>query len=113
MLLANLRGRLCADACAGRKLGPCLHGFARLTDYLERFKYPNEIGPGVYDSHSPNTPTQEHMVQLMRKAVKRILAERLWVNRDCDLKTRQWAEVIPALTQVVAAAKTLRATTVA
>lgn len=109
MLLANLRGRL----CAGRKLGPCLHGFARLTADLEHFNYPNEIGPGVYDIHSPNIHTQEHMVQLMRKAAERIPAERLWVNRDCGLKTRQWTEMIPALTQVVAAAKTLRATTVA
>lgn len=80
-----------------------------LLDVFDDFKYPNEIGPGVYDIHSPNIPTQEHIVQLMRKAAERIPAERLWVNPDCGLKTRQWSEVIPALTNMVAAAKTLRA----
>ncbi|MEE9475236.1 MAG: 5-methyltetrahydropteroyltriglutamate--homocysteine S-methyltransferase, partial [Roseateles sp.] len=79
-----------------------------LLDAFDSFKYPNEIGPGVYDIHSPNIPTQEHIVQLMKKAAERIPAERLWVNPDCGLKTRQWAEVIPALTNMVAAAKTLR-----
>jgi 5-methyltetrahydropteroyltriglutamate--homocysteine methyltransferase len=80
-----------------------------LLDAFDNFKYPNEIGPGVYDIHSPNIPSQEHIVQLMRKAAERIPAERLWVNPDCGLKTRQWAEVLPALTNMVAAAKTLRA----
>nr|WP_297525426.1 5-methyltetrahydropteroyltriglutamate--homocysteine S-methyltransferase [uncultured Roseateles sp.] len=79
-----------------------------LLDAFDDFKYPNEIGPGVYDIHSPNIPTQAHIVQLMRKAAERIPAERLWVNPDCGLKTRQWAEVIPALTNMVAAARTLR-----
>ncbi|VWD42919.1 5-methyltetrahydropteroyltriglutamate--homocysteine methyltransferase [Burkholderia lata] len=79
-----------------------------LLDAFDHFKYPNEIGPGVYDIHSPNIPTQEHIVGLMKKAAERIPAERLWVNPDCGLKTRQWAEVIPALTNMVAAAKTLR-----
>ena len=83
-----------------------------LLDVFDDFKYPNEIGPGVYDIHSPNIPTQEHIVQLMRKAAERIPAERLWVNPDCGLKTRQWPEVIPALTNMVAAAKALRATAV-
>lgn len=83
-----------------------------LLDVFDDFKYPNEIGPGVYDIHSPNIPTQEHIVQLMRKAAERIPAERLWVNPDCGLKTRQWLEVIPALTNMVAAAKALRATAV-
>ena len=79
-----------------------------LLDAFDHFKYPNEIGPGVYDIHSPNIPTQEHIVQLMQKAAERIPAQRLWVNPDCGLKTRQWAEVIPALTNMVAAAKALR-----
>ena len=79
-----------------------------LLDAFDHFKYPNEIGPGVYDIHSPNIPTQEHIVQLMKKAAERIPAERLWVNPDCGLKTRQWPEVIPALTNMVAAAKALR-----
>ncbi|MFL6678837.1 MAG: 5-methyltetrahydropteroyltriglutamate--homocysteine S-methyltransferase, partial [Burkholderiaceae bacterium] len=80
-----------------------------LLDAFDHFKYPNEIGPGVYDIHSPNIPTQEHIVALMRKAAERVPAERLWVNPDCGLKTRQWAEVIPALANMVAAAKALRA----
>jgi len=80
-----------------------------LLDAFDRFKYPNEIGPGVYDIHSPNIPTQEHIVQLMKKAAERIPAERLWVNPDCGLKTRRWEEVVPALTHMVAAARTLRA----
>jgi 5-methyltetrahydropteroyltriglutamate--homocysteine methyltransferase len=80
-----------------------------LLDAFDSFNYPNEIGPGVYDIHSPNVPTQEHIVQLMQKAAKRIPAERLWINPDCGLKTRQWAEVIPALSNMVAAARALRA----
>ncbi|MEI8596469.1 5-methyltetrahydropteroyltriglutamate--homocysteine S-methyltransferase [Photobacterium sp. Hal280] len=80
-----------------------------LLDAFDHFKYPNEIGPGVYDIHSPNIPTEAQMVKLMQQAAKRIPAERLWVNPDCGLKTRQWAEVVPALQNMVAAAKTLRA----
>jgi len=80
-----------------------------LLDAFDDFKYPNEIGPGVYDIHSPNIPTQEHIEHLMKMAAERIPAERLWVNPDCGLKTRQWSEVIPALTNMVAAAKALRA----
>ena len=79
-----------------------------LLDAFEHFHYPNEIGPGVYDIHSPNIPTEAHMVHLMQKAAQRIAPQRLWVNPDCGLKTRQWAEVLPALTHMVAAAKTLR-----
>jgi 5-methyltetrahydropteroyltriglutamate--homocysteine methyltransferase len=81
-----------------------------LLDAFRSFEYPNEIGPGVYDIHSPNIPAEQYMVDLMKKAAERIPAERLWVNPDCGLKTRQWAEVIPALTHMVAAARTLRAT---
>ncbi|MGO3712064.1 5-methyltetrahydropteroyltriglutamate--homocysteine S-methyltransferase [Alcaligenes aquatilis] len=80
-----------------------------LLEAFENFQYPNEIGPGVYDIHSPNIPTEQHIVNLMKKAAERVPAERLWVNPDCGLKTRQWAEVIPALTNMVAAAKALRA----
>ena len=79
-----------------------------LLDAFDDFNYPNEIGPGVYDIHSPNIPRQEQIVQLMRKAAERIPAERLWVNPDCGLKTRGWDEVIPALRNMVAAARTLR-----
>jgi 5-methyltetrahydropteroyltriglutamate--homocysteine methyltransferase len=79
-----------------------------LLDAFKHFEYPNEIGPGVYDIHSPNIPTQAQVEQLMRKATERVPAERLWVNPDCGLKTRQWPEVIPALSNMVAAAKALR-----
>ncbi|MDE1982917.1 MAG: 5-methyltetrahydropteroyltriglutamate--homocysteine S-methyltransferase, partial [Betaproteobacteria bacterium] len=78
-------------------------------DAFDHFNYPNAIGPGVYDIHSPNIPSERHMTDLMKKAAERIPAERLWVNPDCGLKTRQWNEVIPALAQMVAAAKALRA----
>ncbi|PBK05321.1 5-methyltetrahydropteroyltriglutamate--homocysteine S-methyltransferase [Pseudomonas abyssi] len=81
-----------------------------LLDAFKHFEYPNDIGPGVYDIHSPNIPTQEYMVQLMKLAAERVPAERLWVNPDCGLKTRQWAEVTPALANMVAAARALRAT---
>jgi 5-methyltetrahydropteroyltriglutamate--homocysteine methyltransferase len=79
-----------------------------LLDAFEHFQYPNQIGPGVYDIHSPNIPTEASMVALMRQAARRIPAERLWINPDCGLKTRQWTEVIPALRNMVAAAQTLR-----
>ncbi len=80
-----------------------------LLDAFDNFNYPNQIGPGVYDIHSPNIPTQQHMVELMQKAAERIPADRLWVNPDCGLKTRQWTEVVPALINMVAAARELRA----
>ena len=80
-----------------------------LLDAFDHFQYPNEIGPGVYDIHSPNIPDQAQMVELMRKAAERVPAERLWVNPDCGLKTRQWPEVTPALRNMVAAAQALRA----
>ncbi|MCG6200424.1 5-methyltetrahydropteroyltriglutamate--homocysteine S-methyltransferase [Psychromonas antarctica] len=80
----------------------------QLLDVFEAFNYPNAIGPGVYDIHSPNIPNIEQMLQLMKKAAQRIPAEQLWVNPDCGLKTRHWQEVIPALKNMVEAAKLLR-----
>ncbi|MFT7052693.1 MAG: 5-methyltetrahydropteroyltriglutamate--homocysteine methyltransferase [Psychromonas sp.] len=80
-----------------------------LLDVFEEFNYLNGIGPGVYDIHSPNIPNVEQMVSLMKKAALRIPAEQLWVNPDCGLKTRRWEEVKPALLNMVAAAKILRA----
>lgn len=79
-----------------------------LLEAFKRFNYPNSIGPGVYDIHSPNIPTTQHVIELMQKAGERIPSRRLWVNPDCGLKTRRWEEVIPALQQMVAAAKHLR-----
>ncbi|HUD34551.1 MAG TPA: 5-methyltetrahydropteroyltriglutamate--homocysteine S-methyltransferase, partial [Variovorax sp.] len=72
------------------------------------FAYPNEIGPGVYDIHSPRVPTTEDMMRLMRKAAAVVPADRLWVNPDCGLKTRGWPETEAALARMVAAAKLLR-----
>lgn len=80
-----------------------------LLDAFEDFDYPNEIGPGVYDIHSPNIPEVDWMVALMKKAAEKIPPQRLWVNPDCGLKTRRWEEVTPALAAMVAAAKQLRA----
>ncbi|QLF91708.1 5-methyltetrahydropteroyltriglutamate--homocysteine S-methyltransferase [Pseudomonas sp. ABC1] len=79
-----------------------------LLEAFEAFEYPNEIGPGVYDIHSPRVPPAEEMANLMRKAVKRIPAERLWVNPDCGLKTRGWPETEAALVNMVEAARQLR-----
>jgi 5-methyltetrahydropteroyltriglutamate--homocysteine methyltransferase len=79
-----------------------------LLDAFEDFHYPNDIGPGVYDIHSPNTPTLEDMVDLIEKAAAKIPLTQLWVNPDCGLKTRTWDEVEPALVNMVAAAKVLR-----
>ncbi|MGH8355685.1 MAG: 5-methyltetrahydropteroyltriglutamate--homocysteine S-methyltransferase, partial [Pseudomonas sp.] len=80
-----------------------------LLEAFEGFAYPNQIGPGVYDIHSPRVPTVAEMVALLEKAAERIPAERLWVNPDCGLKTRGWAETETALANMVAAARQLRA----
>ncbi|WP_260515033.1 5-methyltetrahydropteroyltriglutamate--homocysteine S-methyltransferase [Serratia fonticola] len=80
-------------------------------DLLEAFKefdYPNEIGPGVYDIHSPNVPSVEWIEALLRKAAQNIPAERLWVNPDCGLKTRGWPETRQSLANMVLAAQRLR-----
>ncbi len=80
-----------------------------LLDAFVSYKYPNEIGPGVYDIHSPRIPTKQEMVDLLDKA-KKVLDERqIWVNPDCGLKTRGWPEVEPALKHMVDAAKDMRA----
>ncbi|BBG29534.1 5-methyltetrahydropteroyltriglutamate--homocysteine S-methyltransferase [Zymobacter palmae] len=80
-----------------------------LLEAFRSFEYPNEIGPGVYDIHSPNIPSVEAIVDLLDKAAQYIPVERLWVNPDCGLKTRRWEEVDPALHNMVAAARQLRA----
>jgi len=74
------------------------------------YKYPNEVGPGVYDIHSPRVPEQAEMERLLARAAQRLKPEQIWVNPDCGLKTRGWAETKPALERLVAAAKALRAT---
>ncbi|RYD32674.1 MAG: 5-methyltetrahydropteroyltriglutamate--homocysteine S-methyltransferase, partial [Verrucomicrobiaceae bacterium] len=80
-----------------------------LLDAFAGFNYPNEIGPGVYDIHSPRIPTVGQMEGLMEKASAVLPAGNLWVNPDCGLKTRGWEEVKPALENMVAAARALRA----
>ncbi|WP_407429908.1 5-methyltetrahydropteroyltriglutamate--homocysteine S-methyltransferase [Arcticibacter sp.] len=79
-----------------------------LLDVFSKFKYPNEIGPGVYDIHSPRVPTTEEMVALMEKAAASIPVRNLWVNPDCGLKTRDWPETTQALGNMVKAASMLR-----
>ncbi len=79
-----------------------------LLDVFDEFQYPNEIGPGVYDIHSPNIPSVAAMVELLQQASIRIPAQRLWVNPDCGLKTRQWDEVKPALSNMIKATQQLR-----
>ncbi|MDZ4654941.1 MAG: 5-methyltetrahydropteroyltriglutamate--homocysteine S-methyltransferase [Coriobacteriia bacterium] len=79
-----------------------------LGDFAETH-YPNELGPGVYDIHSPRIPSVEEIVALLEKAIEIIPVERLWVNPDCGLKTRGWPEVTPALQNMVRAASDLRA----
>ena len=80
-----------------------------LLKAFEDFNYPNEIGPGVYDIHSPNIPSEEWIEELIKKAAEKIPAQRLWVNPDCGLKTRNWSETEAALANLVSAAKKLRA----
>lgn len=79
-----------------------------LLDAFNDFNYPNEIGPGVYDIHSPRVPTVDEMVGLLEKALTVLPAENIWVNPDCGLKTRKWAETEQALTNMVAAANIIR-----
>ena len=79
-----------------------------LLDGFGKFKYPNEIGPGVYDIHSPRVPDKDAMISLLERACEVIPIERLWVNPDCGLKTRGWPETRTALANMVEAAKHLR-----
>jgi 5-methyltetrahydropteroyltriglutamate--homocysteine methyltransferase len=80
-----------------------------LLRVFERVGYPREIGPGVYDIHSPRVPSEEEIAAMLRATVKVLPLEQVWVNPDCGLKTRAWAEVLPALEHMVAAARGLRA----
>ncbi|CAJ0992559.1 5-methyltetrahydropteroyltriglutamate--homocysteine S-methyltransferase [Pantoea sp. Nvir] len=79
-----------------------------LLEAFKKFQYPNEVGPGVYDIHSPNVPSVEWMENLLCKAAQSIPKERLWVNPDCGLKTRSWIETRQTLANMVKAAKKLR-----
>lgn len=80
-----------------------------LLDVFVNFKYPNEIGPGVYDIHSPRVPSKAEVVELLNLARRHLQDDQIWVNPDCGLKTRAWPETKAALEIMVAAAKELRA----
>ncbi|SJZ66288.1 methionine synthase (B12-independent) [Chitinophaga eiseniae] len=86
----------------------CSRSQMELLDAFAAFRYPNEIGPGVYDIHSPRVPSVAEMTALMEKAKAVIPADQLWVNPDCGLKTRHWEETRKALIAMVAAARELR-----
>jgi 5-methyltetrahydropteroyltriglutamate--homocysteine methyltransferase len=86
----------------------CSRSQMELLDVFADFKYPNEIGPGVYDIHSPRVPSRTEMVKLLEKASAVIPVDQLWVNPDCGLKTRHWEETKKALIEMVAAAKEMR-----
>jgi 5-methyltetrahydropteroyltriglutamate--homocysteine methyltransferase len=75
---------------------------------FQEHAYPNDVGPGVYDIHSPAIPSVEELRELLRRALAVIEPEKLWVNPDCGLKTRRWEEVAPALRAMVRAASGIR-----
>lgn len=83
----------------------CSRSQMELLNAFANFKYPNEIGPGVYDIHSPRVPSKEEMLQLLKKAQAVIPAQQLWVNPDCGLKTRHWDETEKALIAMVEASR--------
>ena len=86
----------------------CSRSQMELLDAFGEFAYPNEIGPGVYDIHSPRLPSRGEMVRLLQRAASVIAPRQLWVNPDCGLKTRRWEETQPALVELVAAAALMR-----
>jgi 5-methyltetrahydropteroyltriglutamate--homocysteine methyltransferase len=88
----------------------CSRSQMELLDAFADFKYPNEIGPGVYDIHSPRVPTSKEIITLLEKAAAVIPVDQLWVNPDCGLKTRHWDETKKALIEMVNAAKQMRNT---
>ena len=88
----------------------CSRSQMELLDAFADFNYPNEIGPGVYDIHSPRVPSSTEMVKLLEKASAVIPVHQLWVNPDCGLKTRHWDETKKALIEMVAAAQEMRIT---
>ena len=80
-----------------------------LLDAFQEFRYPNDIGPGVYDIHSPRVPDATSMLDLIERAAGVIPVDRLWVNPDCGLKTRDWPETEASLRAMVEAARRMRA----
>jgi 5-methyltetrahydropteroyltriglutamate--homocysteine methyltransferase len=87
----------------------CSRSRMELLDAFERVRYPNEIGPGVYDIHSPRVPEESEIEHLLAKALEVLTPQQLWVNPDCGLKTRGWPEVRSALENMVQTTTKLRA----
>jgi 5-methyltetrahydropteroyltriglutamate--homocysteine methyltransferase len=79
-----------------------------LLEAFVEFHYPNEIGPGIYDIHSPRVPRREEFVDFLRRILQVLPVEQIWVNPDCGLKTRRWEEIAPALSNLVSATQELR-----
>lgn len=86
----------------------CSRSQMDLLDVFAEYKYPNDIGPGLYDIHSPRVPSNTEMVYLLRKAAAVIPKENIWVNPDCGLKTRKWEETKESIAKMVNAAKNIR-----
>ena len=80
-----------------------------LLEAFRAFSYPNEVGPGVYDIHSPRVPSAEEIRALIERAASVVAVDKLWVNPDCGLKTRGWPETREALRNMVTAARHERA----
>jgi len=85
-----------------------LDGFRRKSGRSKGFDFPSDVGPGIYDIHSPRVPSVDEMTELLNRALAIIPAERLWINPDCGLKTRGWQEIIPAIKNMVLAAQAMR-----
>lgn len=86
----------------------CSKSDMKLLSIFSEFKYPNDIGPGVYDIHSPRVPSKQEMISLLQKAIKSIPVDQLWINPDCGLKTRGWEETKKSLIEMVGAATEMR-----
>ena len=80
----------------------------RILDDLKAAEFRTEVGPGVYDIHSPRVPSEDEIVAALGKMLAKIPREKLWVNPDCGLKTRGWSETVPSLENLVGAARKLR-----
>ena len=83
-----------------------------LLEALVTYRYPNDMGLGIYDVHSPRVPTTQELVEELQHILQVLPPERIWVNPDCGLKTRRWEEIRPALAHVVEAAHLLRSSLV-
>ena len=81
---------------------------SELLEGFKEYRYPNEIGPGVYDIHSPRVPSTAEIVQALKRMQEVLDGRQIWVNPDCGLKTRGWEETLPSLRNMVQAARQMR-----